>query len=90
MENDTVRKLASLALVAGITLTSGCVVVAKNKGTLSIPAAWHQAVAMDGKIYIVDVRTGKVSRIDEKEISEAGRFEGTTATSTIEVIIPED
>lgn len=84
------KKLASLILVVGISLSSGCVVVAKNKGSLTVPAGWYQAVAMDGKIYIVDIRTGKVSRVDEKEIAQAGRFEGAPEKSSIEVIIDDD
>lgn len=69
------RKTSTLLLLGLSVLSSGgCVAVTKVRGLPCGSACARQAVAIDGKLYVVDVRTGRVSRIAENEVSGASAF----------------
>ncbi len=69
------RKNMVLGMGIGAILgLGGCVAV--NKGTLNASHTRHQAVGMDGKIYVVDLHTGEVARIEQDAIVRAKPFVG--------------
>jgi hypothetical protein len=66
------RKIALLLLAVGtVGLGSGCVIALGNKGSLTARGGARQAVALDGNIYIVDTRNGRVSKIDPEVVRQA-------------------
>jgi hypothetical protein len=72
-------------VVALAAVNSGCVVAMGNKGSAK-GYAQRQAVALEGNIYVVDVRTGDVKRIDRSRIDGAGQFvSGEQVTVEVEV-----
>ena len=68
------RKLISIALVAAFALTNvGCIAVVSTKGPFTVGQE-RQAVAMDGRIYLVDVSDGSVYRVSEDAVESAEVF----------------
>lgn len=80
------RKWMGLAtVVALVAMNGGCVVALGNKGSAK-SYQQRQAVAMEGNIYVVDVRTGEVKRIERSRIDGAGQFaSGEQVTVEVEV-----
>lgn len=83
------RRMLFVGLALCLGSSAGCVVVAKNKGPLAVADFGREAVVVDGKVYIVDLRSGKVSRIDAKSLEEAGPYEGVP-TSELNVVVVDD
>ena len=83
------RKFAGFAAVAALAvLNSGCVVAMGNRGT-SRGITHRQAVALEGNIYVVDVATGDVKKIDRSRIETAAQFASPTQ-QTVTVEVEED
>jgi len=83
------RKLAVLLFSAvALTVSSGCVAVVKNKGPLGSTCS-RQAVTLDGVVYIVDVHTGEVCKVDGQAVKDAKGFTPCTRDHA-EVIIVDD
>jgi hypothetical protein len=84
------RKVLAIGLASALALCgTGCVIVAKNKGTLLGPCVARQAVAIDGSIYVVDVCTGEVSKVEGKAVAEAKTFVPKNDCQT-EIILNDD
>ena len=84
------RKRMGMACLAAICLANvGCVVALGNKGTLAGDWCRKQAVALDGKIYIVDVRSGEVCVVTEAALDSASPVPGVSV-SELHMTIIED
>ncbi len=84
------RKRMGMACLAAVCLANvGCVVALGNKGTLAGDWCSKQAVTLDGKIYIVDVRTGEVCAVAEAALDSAPLVPGASV-SGLDVTIVED
>ncbi len=85
------QKIVRLGAVAALAIScSGCIVVAKTRGPLMGPCCGRQAVAVDGGLYVVDVCSGEVSKIEPKAVSEAGPFTVIEHCGTHDIIIDDD
>ncbi|MCC7293404.1 MAG: hypothetical protein IT449_15195 [Phycisphaerales bacterium] len=69
------RKLLGSAAILGLTLSCGCVGVIGNTVTVRDDLMARKPVVVDGRIYIVDVRTGRVMAMDPGACATAGPFE---------------
>ncbi len=65
------RRLTSLMLVAGLVLSGvGCIAVVSDTET-HVKQHSKQAVAMDGTIYIVDMSSYDVEKVDASAVAAA-------------------
>lgn len=69
------RKAMKCAGVLGLALCSGCVGVIGNTVTVRDDLMARKPVVVDGRIYVVDVRTGRVMAMDPGACATAGPFE---------------
>lgn len=84
------RKRIGIACLAAICLANvGCALVVGNKGTLAGTWCRKQAVALNGKIYIVDVGSGEVCVVTETELDSASLVPGVSFSER-DVTIIED
>jgi len=65
-------KRSGLVLVLGLGLTTGCVVAMGNKGNIKAIPGDRQAVVIDGEIYLVDVDSECVTKIDKTQATVSG------------------
>ena len=66
------RRVIGLTLSMGFMLSgAGCIAIVGNQGRLACASCEKRAVAMNGEIYVVDVETYKVSKIDADTVAGA-------------------
>jgi hypothetical protein len=75
-------------LLSWFLVQAGCVVAMGNRGTVSTGSR-RQAVAYKDGLYIIDVRTGEVSRIDDAKIEDAPSFSPGESDPTEETTVIE-
>ena len=64
------RRLTGFLLLAGLALSNvGCFAIVSSEKAVKVTG--RQAVVMNDEIYIVDVDTGCVSKIDPQAVSNA-------------------
>lgn len=66
-----IRRWMVAGLLAGVLAGAGCVTVV---GNLGLGGSRREAVVLDGRIYIVDTKSGEVARLEPDQIEEAPVF----------------